>query len=166
MAENVQQIHYHEASKPHKTCYLKWKNLKFSLIEAKGVDSGQQKQIQLEVDRNKAILERIFDVTLSLASRNLAFRWSTDNLDDVRNGNFLELLAQYDPLLKRIIYEKWGRKSQAQKWPITLAQNLKMSSLNSVEREFWKKYWRKGSMQFIIHWYVMQLLMSPIRNRM
>ena len=78
--------------------------MKYSLIEAKGVDGGGlQKQIQLEVDRNKAILERILDVTLFWASRYLAFRGSTENLNDVRNGNFLgmiELLGRYDPLLK------------------------------------------------------------------
>lgn len=53
----------HEASKAHKACYLKWKNLKYSLIEAKGIDSSLQKQIQMEVEKNKAILERILDVT-------------------------------------------------------------------------------------------------------
>lgn len=71
-------------------------------MEAKGIDSHLQHEIQLEVDRNKAILERILDVTLFLASRNLPFRGSTDMLGDVRNGNFLgtlELLAKYDPLL-------------------------------------------------------------------
>lgn len=92
----------HEVCKAHKTCYLKWKNLRYSLMEAKGIDSHLQQEIQLEVDRNKAILERILDVTLFLASRNLPFRGSTETLGDVRNGNFLgtvELVAKYDPLL-------------------------------------------------------------------
>lgn len=92
----------HEVCKAHKTCYLKWKNLRYSLMEAKGIDSHLQQEIQLEVDRNKAILERILDVTLFLASRNLPFRGSTETLGNVRNGNFLgtvELVAKYDPLL-------------------------------------------------------------------
>lgn len=72
------------------------KNLSYSLIEARGIDSHLQQEIQLEVDRNKAILERILDVTLFLASRNLPFRGSTETLGGVRDGNFLgtvELVA-------------------------------------------------------------------------
>ncbi len=42
----------HEARKAFKACYLKWKNLKYSLMEAKGIDSSLQKQIQLEVEKN------------------------------------------------------------------------------------------------------------------
>lgn len=71
-------------------------------MEAKGIDSHLQQEIQLEVDRNKAILERILDVTLFLALRNLPFRGSTETLGDVRTGHFLgtvELVAKYDPLL-------------------------------------------------------------------
>lgn len=92
----------HEVCKAHKTCYLKWKNLRYSLMEAKGIDSQLQQEIQLDVDRNKAILERILDVTLFLALRNLPFRGSTETLGDVRTGHFLgtvELVAKYDPLL-------------------------------------------------------------------
>lgn len=61
-----------------------------------------QLQFQTEIERNKLILQRLLDVTLRLASRNLAFRGKTTNLDDVQNGNFLgtlELLAHYDSLL-------------------------------------------------------------------
>lgn len=66
------------------------------------MDSRLQKQIQLEVEKKKAILERILDVTLFLASRNLAFKGTTEDVGDVHNGNFLgtlDLLARYDPLL-------------------------------------------------------------------
>lgn len=47
----------YEASKAHKAYYLKWKNLKYSLIEAKGIDSSLQKQIQLEVEKTKQFLK-------------------------------------------------------------------------------------------------------------
>lgn len=70
----------------------------------------------MEVERNKAILERILDVTLFLASRNLPFRGTTDNLGDVRNGNFLgtlELLAHYDPLLSDHLQKVSEKKSGA-----------------------------------------------------
>uniref|UniRef100_A0A1A8IJ03 TTF-type domain-containing protein n=2 Tax=Nothobranchius kuhntae TaxID=321403 RepID=A0A1A8IJ03_NOTKU len=92
----------HETNAPHKQCYLKWKSLQHSLLAATGVDGHLQKQMLTEVEKNKMILERLLDVTLHLASRNLAFRGKTSNLDDVHNGNFLgtlELLSHYDPLL-------------------------------------------------------------------
>ncbi len=86
-------------------------------MEAKGIVSSLQKQIQLEVEKNKAILERILDVTFFLASRNLAFRGTTENVGDVHNGNFLgtlELLARYDPLLsehlKKVSEKKKGSR--------------------------------------------------------
>lgn len=43
------------------------------------------------------------DVTLFLASRNLAFRGDTDELGDINNRNFLgllELVSHYDPILR------------------------------------------------------------------
>lgn len=55
-------------------------------------------------------------MSLFLASRNLPFRRTTDNLGDVRNGNFLgtlELLAHYDPLLSdhlQKVSEKTGAR--------------------------------------------------------
>lgn len=85
-------------------CYVKWKSLQHSLLAATEVDGHLQKQLQTEVEKNKMILKRLLDVTLHLASRNLAFRGKTSNLDDVHNGNFLgtlELLSHYDPLLHK-----------------------------------------------------------------
>ncbi|KAL6475705.1 hypothetical protein MHYP_G00167450 [Metynnis hypsauchen] len=92
----------HETHTPHKQCYVKWKSLQHSLLVATGVDGHLQKQFQTEAEKHTKILERLLDVTLHLASRNLAFRGKTSNLDDVHNGNFLgtlELLAHYDPFL-------------------------------------------------------------------
>lgn len=104
----------HETNASHKQCYLKWKSLQHSLLAAKGVDSHLQKQLLTEVEKNKMILERLLDVTLHLASRNLAFRGKTSNLDDVHNGNFLgtlELLSHYDPLLHEHL-EKLQKKKK------------------------------------------------------
>lgn len=53
-----------EGSEAHKNCYLKRKNLRYSLMEAKRIDSCLQKEIQCKADRNKVILERILVVTL------------------------------------------------------------------------------------------------------
>ncbi len=62
-----------------------------------------QRELQSEIERNKTLLQRLLDVTLTLASRNLSFRGKTKDLGDVHNGYFLgtqELLSHYDPLLK------------------------------------------------------------------
>lgn len=72
-------------------------------MKDRGVDSLLGKKLQTEIEKNRAILERLFDVTLRLASRNLPFRGKTKELDDIHNTNFLgtlELLSHYDPLLK------------------------------------------------------------------
>ena len=42
-----------------------------------GVDVLLNKQLQTEIEKNRAILERLSDVTLHLASRNLPFRGKT-----------------------------------------------------------------------------------------
>lgn len=68
-----------------------------------GINYYLQRQMQPEIERNRALLERLLDVTLHLAARNLPFRGKTQELGNVHNGNFLatlELLAHYDPLLK------------------------------------------------------------------
>ena len=48
------------------------------------------------------ILERLIDIVIFLAERNLAFRGSNETLDSLHNGNFFglfELLAKRDPVL-------------------------------------------------------------------
>jgi len=50
----------------------------------------------------RGLLLRLFDVTLFLAERGLAFRGDSHKIGDCNNGNFLdilELLAKYDRLL-------------------------------------------------------------------
>ena len=70
----------------HKQCYLKWKNLQHSLLTTTGVDNHFQEQMQSEIEKNRLLLERLLDVTLHLASRNLAFRVNTVDLEDVHNA--------------------------------------------------------------------------------
>ena len=65
-------------------------------------NSQQQKLMETEIEKNKALLKRLLDVTLYLAFRNLPFRGITNTLDEPDNGNFLgiiELLAKYDNIL-------------------------------------------------------------------
>ena len=86
-------------------------------MKDRGVDSLLNKELQTEIEKNRAILERLLDVTLHLASRNLPFRGKTKDLDDIHNGNFLgtlELLSHYDPLLKEH-FQKIRDNKQKQK---------------------------------------------------
>ena len=50
----------------------------------------------------RSVLTRLVAIICHLAERKLAFRGSTDKLDDPQNGNFLgqvELLAKFDPIM-------------------------------------------------------------------
>ena len=92
-----------ENNRTNRECYVKWKNLQCSVMAASGIDCHLQKQMQSEVERNRALLERLLQVTLHLASRNLPFRGRNTELGNIPNGYFLgtlELLACFDPILK------------------------------------------------------------------
>ncbi|XP_013793792.1 52 kDa repressor of the inhibitor of the protein kinase-like [Limulus polyphemus] len=55
-----------------------------------------------ETEKWRNILTRIIDVVIFLSQRGLAFRSSSQRIDDIHNGHFLgiiELLANYDPIL-------------------------------------------------------------------
>lgn len=70
------------------------------------------RQPQIEVGKNKLILQRLLDVILYLASRNPGLRDKISTLDDVHNGNFpgtLELQSHYDPLIHKHLHKiKWS----------------------------------------------------------
>lgn len=83
--------------KVHRTCYFKWKNLHHLVMTASAINKQVDQQLKTEIEKNRALLERILDVTLRLASQNLPFCGRTKNLDDVYNGK-VELLSHYDPL--------------------------------------------------------------------
>ncbi len=93
----------HENNRVHRDRYFKWKNLQCSERAASGINIQMQRELRSEIERNKALLLRLLDVTLHLASRNVPFWGKIKDLGDVHNGNFLgtlELLSHYNPLLK------------------------------------------------------------------
>ncbi|KAK0145737.1 Zinc finger MYM-type protein 1 [Merluccius polli] len=60
--------------------------------------------MEAEKKRRQDVLKRLFSITLSLATRNLAFRGSSQSLYEQDNGNFLkevELLAEFDSVTER-----------------------------------------------------------------
>lgn len=68
-------------------------------------------------DREKALFERICDVTLHLASKNVPFGGKTGKPNDVHNGNYLgtlKLLSHYDPILHKPLQEVGDKKKGTQ----------------------------------------------------
>jgi len=109
----------HENSETHRTCYCKWKNVQQSLFGF-GVDNQLQKKILSEAEKRKAILKRLLDVTLFLASRGLPFQGSSTKIGEVNNGNFLgilELLGRYDEVTRDHLatVEKYQNKGESMK---------------------------------------------------
>ncbi|OCT58538.1 hypothetical protein XELAEV_18001986mg [Xenopus laevis] len=80
----------HEHSK-HRKNYWSWRCLQIS-VGGQGVDHDIQRTLAVEAEKFTVLLERLLDVTLFLASRNLAFRGSSQRVGDIQNGNFFKIL--------------------------------------------------------------------------
>lgn len=96
-------LNAHETSKNHMMAYLSWTDTEVRLTKNEFVDKELQQEIELEKSHWRAVLERLLAIVHFLASRNLAFRGSSDRLSDSHNGNFLglvELFAKFEPVLK------------------------------------------------------------------
>ena len=68
------------------------------------IDQQELALIETEKKRCRYVLKLLFSITLSLATRNLAFRGSSQSLYEQDNGNYLkevELLAEFDPVTER-----------------------------------------------------------------
>lgn len=97
----------HEASKSHThSCvvYEQWR--KHGTLEDVFV-----KNLADERSFWRKVLERILNVTLTLATCNLAFRGSSEKLECNNKGNFLsivQLLSKYDPVLQKLLQRPKG----------------------------------------------------------
>lgn len=95
-------IKRHEGNDEHNKCcaiFDKWKN-------NKTIDKAQESLLRQEINKWRQILERIIDVTLTLATTNMPFRGTNENLDSSNPGVFLsiiKLLSKYDPVLKNLL---------------------------------------------------------------
>ncbi|XP_055855530.1 zinc finger MYM-type protein 5-like [Episyrphus balteatus] len=81
---------------------------RYTIAEKKNntVDMALQKSLRDEQNFWRKVLKRILDVTMMLATCNLAFRGKNEKMGDSNKGNFLsviELLARCDPILTELL---------------------------------------------------------------
>lgn len=75
-----------------KSCYFHWKTEQLKHQKEKSLSDLMAKTIKHEQEVLRDLLRRLFDVTLFLAERGLAFRGDSDKIGDYNNGNFLSIL--------------------------------------------------------------------------
>ena len=70
------------------------------------IDEEMEREIRVETTFWKQVLDRLINVTLTLATSNMPFRGHRETIGKANSGNFLsiiELMAKYDPVLKDLI---------------------------------------------------------------
>ena len=93
----------HEKSDGHRKCYIQWRDSERRFHQGKDIESQMDKEVAAKKKYWRDLLKRIVAVILFLGERGLAFRGSSNKIDDHNNGNFLgiiQLLAQFDPVLE------------------------------------------------------------------
>ena len=100
----------------------------FNRSDAKNrVDNKLSEQQKAEVAYSSAVLERVVAVIKHLAERGLSFRGHDELWGSVHNRNYLgtlELLAQFDPSLQRILKNMKGKvRGQSHSSPPRFAMN-------------------------------------------
>lgn len=95
----------HENGAQHKKCFGQWMLLKEGIRNQSTIDMQEMQLLFAEKKFWKSVLERLIDIVIFLAERNLAFRGSKEVLGSPHNGNFLglfELLAKRDSVLNEL----------------------------------------------------------------
>ena len=93
----------HECSSDHAQCMFKWRELDMRLQKNMTIDHQELTLLEAEKRRWRNVLKHLLKITLSLASRNLPFRGSSQCLYEPDNGNFLkevELLGSFDAVME------------------------------------------------------------------
>ena len=70
------------------------------------IDEVKEREIRVESNFWKQVLDRVINVTLTLATSNMPFRGHRETIGKANSGNFLsiiELIAKYDPVLQDLI---------------------------------------------------------------
>lgn len=110
-----EKLSEHEKSAKHLDCFSQWKELEGRLAKNTAVDGELLQQLRDAKTYWHDVIQRLLAVTQFLASRNIAFRGSNENLGMQNNGNFLgviELLAKFDGVMgKHVQRARDGRLS-------------------------------------------------------
>lgn len=100
-------IHQHETSSVHTAACVVYDSWRLNKIIDKTLEEG----IRQEANFWRQVIERLINVTLTLAMNNIPFRGHREILGHSNSGNFLaivELLAKYDPVLNELISRPAG----------------------------------------------------------
>lgn len=103
----TERIRSHEQSQHHTdSCiaYEQWR--KYEII-----DEALDKSLRQERNFWRNVLERVINVSLTLATCNLPFRGRSSKIEDSDKGNFLsimELLSNYDSVLRNLLQKPTG----------------------------------------------------------
>lgn len=93
------RIHSHETSSVHTAACVVYDQWRLHGT----IDAEMEKQMIKEASFWRQVLDRLINVTLTLATNNMAFRGHREIIGQMNSGNFLslvELMAKYDPVLK------------------------------------------------------------------
>jgi len=99
------QLRDHECGHAHQQCLEQWLTLRQRLLQDETIDKINLKQFTQEREFWKGVVERLIDIVIFLAERNVAFRGSNEVFGSVHNGNFLglfELMAKRDYVLREL----------------------------------------------------------------
>ena len=70
----------HEGNPDHTKCILKWRELDMRLRKNLAIDQQELALMEAEKKRWRDVLKRLFSISLSLATRNVPFRGSSQTL--------------------------------------------------------------------------------------
>lgn len=101
------KVEKHESTQIHLAACIVYEQWKLNNT----IDNEMEKNVRNAALFWRQVVERIVNVTLTLASCNLAFRGHREVIGQGNAGNFLsiiELLARYDPVLKELINRPEG----------------------------------------------------------
>nr|XP_047138975.1 zinc finger MYM-type protein 5-like [Hydra vulgaris] len=87
-ANLTEALKIHENSKSHRIAYQLWIDTEIRMKAGETIDKQEQKLIEKDSLRWRSVLERLMNITLYLATNNMAFRGSCDKLYAVNNGKF------------------------------------------------------------------------------
>ncbi|XP_065680504.1 uncharacterized protein LOC124817246 [Hydra vulgaris] len=103
----TEALKINENSKSHRIAYQLWieTEIRMKAIDSETsetIDKQEHKLIEKDNLRWRSVLERLMNITLYLATNNMAFRGSSDKLYAVNNGKIsglIQLLAKFDPFM-------------------------------------------------------------------